>query len=87
MPEHFRVGGNGIVAKTGLDHAEDANFEALKRAVLASEARKKEERRQERIAQGLPPEEEEVGLFKRLWGRVSGKKSESEALGEEGVVR
>lgn len=83
MPEHLRVA-NGIVAKGRLDHAKDANFEALKRAVLASEARKKGERRQQRIAQGLPPEEEEVGLLKRLWTRVNGRKSEES---NEAVVR
>lgn len=61
---------NGVILKDGVAHAEEENFEALKKAVLASEAKKKEEEKQRRAALGLPPaEESRKGWFKGLFGR------------------
>jgi hypothetical protein len=59
-------------SKYRLDIAEANNFRELERAVLASEARKKEEERQRRMSLGLPPEEEKkgfIGSFKAMFKR------------------
>ncbi|KIW70356.1 hypothetical protein PV04_02631 [Phialophora macrospora] len=55
MPDFLRVAG-GVAAKDGVAESEAAQFEALKRGVLAEKARKEQEERERRISQGLPAE-------------------------------
>ena len=64
MPIAFRVN-DGVVVKDGVAVSEAENFRALERAVLASEAKKKDEERQRRISLGMSPEEKKEHWFKR----------------------
>ncbi|KAJ9626661.1 uncharacterized protein PV06_00074 [Exophiala oligosperma] len=49
---------NGVVAKDRIAEGEAAQYEALKRSVLASQEKKKQEEREARASQGLPLDEE-----------------------------
>lgn len=90
MPEHLRVA-NGIVAKDGIAEAEAANFEALKRGVLAEKARKDQEERERRVSQGLPaeltPEEKKEAMRREKEKRKREKEERKAALREGGGGR
>ena len=55
MPEHLSVA-DGIVAKDSIAESEAAQYEALKRGVLAGQQRKAQEERERRVSLGLPAE-------------------------------
>lgn len=55
MPDFLRVA-DGVVAKNRIDEAETAQFDALKKAVLAGQAKRVEEEQERRLSQGLPAE-------------------------------
>ena len=76
MPLALQVA-DGVVTKDRLAEGEAANFEALKRAVLAEETRKKQEEHERRISQGLPAEltKEEKKEAKRQQGEQGRKES------------
>jgi hypothetical protein len=52
MPLALRVN-DGVVTKDRIAEGEAAQFEALKKAVLASEEQKRQEERERRTSQGL----------------------------------
>ncbi|EXJ59519.1 uncharacterized protein A1O5_12144 [Cladophialophora psammophila CBS 110553] len=55
MPTHLSVA-DGAVAKDGLAEGEAAQYEALKRSVLAEQERQRQAERERRVNLGLPPE-------------------------------
>jgi hypothetical protein len=46
---------DGVVTKASVAEGEAAQYEALRRSVLASEENKKREERERRVSQGLAP--------------------------------
>ena len=65
----------GVYVNNKVDHGEADNFEALKKAVLAEEARKKEDERERRRSLGLPAEDEKrkEGVLTSLWKKIGRK--------------
>jgi hypothetical protein len=55
MPDFLRVAG-GVLANDRVAESEAEQFEALKKGVLAEQARKEQEERERRVSQGLPVE-------------------------------
>jgi len=86
MPDFLRVA-DGIVAKNRIDEAEAAQFEALKRSVLAEQARKEQDERERRVSQGLPAElsaeEKKEQKRQEKERRAVAKEKRREALGRQ----
>jgi len=84
MPDFLRVA-DGVVAKDRIGEAEAAQFEALKRGVLAEQARKEQEERERRVSQGLSaelsPEEKKELKRQEKERRAAEKEKRREALG------
>ncbi len=83
MPDFLRVA-DGIVAKDRIGEAEAAQYERLKRTVLAAEARKEQDERERRVSQGLPaelsPEEKKELKRQERERREEAKQSRREAM-------
>jgi hypothetical protein len=84
MPDFLRVA-DGQVTKNRIDEAESAQYEALKKSVLASQAQKEQEQRERRISQGLPPglspEEKREAKRQAREERMEEKRKRKESLG------
>ncbi|KAJ9616516.1 hypothetical protein H2200_000235 [Cladophialophora chaetospira] len=85
MPDFLRVA-DGVVAKNRVDEAERDQFEALRRGVLAGQAKREQEERERRLSQGLPaelsPEEKKEQKRQEKEKRATAKEMRREALGQ-----